>query len=142
MSTKTKMNKDTNSEIAELKAKLAAAEEKAAQEKTAFYMNLGESLNKLPAALNLKDLEEVISHIKAHQKGNLMALAGGKAPRAAHARLTEEQKKQIGVLLHAKRPAREIAAEMHCSVPTINKIKDELGLTMKRNTLATALKTA
>ncbi len=138
MSTKSKMTKDTNAEIAELKAALAAAEAKAAQELAEKYKNMGEAITKLPDFLKLKDLEEVISHIKAHQKGTLAAMANGKgAPRGTYTRLTVEQRGSIGELLKAKKPAREIAAQFGCSVPTINKIKEELHLTVKRNPLAT-----
>lgn len=118
---------DFDKELAELRAKMAELatkrQEAAKAQEAAVFAKIAE----LPEQFGQPNVSEVYkligSYLRAQQNGN---------PSAGRKIVTDEQKATIRKLLTDKKQVTVIAAETNVSVPTVMKIKEEMGLVNKR----------
>lgn len=130
----TLMITDKLSELAELKAKVAALEQQIAAEQRA-------ELAGLPAQYGFSTVAEFISAVraasgkrrgrkpgKAKATKTTPATGGGKRRRA---KITDETRAEVKKLVAAEKTGVEIAAALGISLPSVQNIKKALGLVKK-----------
>lgn len=135
------MIKDTLKQIAETKAKLESLEKKAAAETTQKLSNLHKDLGygsraELIAALQSLGGAKAKRARKAKSGTAKKAVKAAKGPkakkRAKRARITDELKQQVIAAVNAGEKGTVVAKKFGISVPSLQNIKKEAGLTKPR----------
>lgn len=108
-------------ELAAYKAKIAALEKEIAAEQTKKLANLHKEVD-------LESTEALIAALKGLKKAPRKVTKG----RAKRTRITDAIKAEVGKAVKAGTKGAEIAREFGISIPSIQNIKNELGLVKKR----------
>lgn len=121
------MKIDTLQELAKYQQKVAALEKELGK--------LNRRLLALPAKFGFKSVDELIAALRTAAKGGAKA-ARGKAGRTGGRRkravITAEMKQKVKTLSEGGKTGAEIARAVGISLPSVQNIKNELGLVKKR----------
>ncbi len=118
-------------ELAAYKAKIAALEKEIAAEQAKKLANLHKEVD-------LESTEALIAALKGLKKAPRKAAKG----RAKRTRITDAIKAEVGKAVKAGTKGAEIARQFGISIPSIQNIKNELGLVKKRGQKKAVKKTS
>lgn len=119
--------------------KLAKARAQVQKLEQAMAAKQNKVLAKLPAQYGFADVGAFVAAVKAAAKGGGSRRAAGKAAaakRRKRAVITPETKAKVKALAEAGKTGGEIAKTVGISLPSVQNIKRELGLTKNRKKAA------
>lgn len=119
--------------------KLAKARAQVEKLEQAMAAKQSKVLAKLPAQYGFEDVDAFVAAVKAAAKGGSgrrAAAKRGPAKRRKRAVITPETKAKVKSLAEAGKTGGEIAKAVGISLPSVQNIKRELGLTQSRKKAA------
>lgn len=120
---------------------LKAEQQKIERQKAALEAKFNAQLAALPDQFGFDSADEFIAAVKAATGGGAPVKAAGKAKRGRPAgaksrrkrtKITEEIRVQVGDLVKAGKTNEEVAKAVGISAPSVQNIKNALGLVKKR----------